>query len=238
MLYVVGTPIGNLKDITERAREVLRAVPVIVMESPQDSMRLVRAYALPQKEIIKYNERNRKKMTPRVLAALREEDVAYITSAGMPGISDPGSDIVRLARDNGVPVSVVPGPSALTAALAVSGLPIREFSFISFPPKKEGQLKKLFTDYAERKMTLVFFESPFRIVKTIAALEKAVPDARVFVAKELTKLFENSFEGTPADIMAQLAASSKNTKGEFVVVVMFAPASYVMSMPSPKEKKR
>jgi 16S rRNA (cytidine1402-2'-O)-methyltransferase len=238
MLYIVGTPIGNLKDVTERAREILRTVPVIIMESPQDSMRLVRAYALPQKEIIKYNERNRKKMTPRVLAALREEDVAYITSAGMPGISDPGSDIVRLARDNGIAVTVVPGPSALTAALALSGLPIREFSFIGFPPKKEGQLKKLFTEYAERKTTLVFFESPFRIVKTITALGKTAPDTRVFVAKELTKLFENSFEGTPADIMAQLAASSKNMKGEFVVVVMFAPASYVISMPSPKEKKR
>jgi 16S rRNA (cytidine1402-2'-O)-methyltransferase len=221
MLYVVGTPIGNLKDITERAREVLRAVPVIIMESPQDSMRLVRAYALPQKEIIKYNERNRKGAEAKVLAALLEKDVAYITSAGMPGISDPGSDIVRLARDNGIAVTVVPGPSALTAALALSGLPIREFSFISFPPKKEGKSQKLFTEYAERKTTLVFFESPFRIVKTIAALEKTVPLARVFVAKELTKLFENLFEGTPADVLAQLAASPKNTKGEFVVVIAF-----------------
>ncbi|MFA6494997.1 MAG: 16S rRNA (cytidine(1402)-2'-O)-methyltransferase [Candidatus Paceibacterota bacterium] len=221
MLYIVGTPIGNLKDITERALEILRTVPVIIMESPQDSMRLVRAYALPQKEIIKYNERNRKRMEAEVLTVLQEKDAAYITSAGMPGISDPGEDLVRLARAHSVPVNVVPGPSALTAALALSGLPIREFSFISFPPKKEGQLKKLFVEYAERKTTLVFFESPFRIVKTIAALEKTVPDVRVFVAKELTKMFENSFEGMPADVLAQLATSPKNTKGEFVVVVAF-----------------
>ncbi len=221
MLYIVGTPIGNLKDITQRALEILRDVPVIIMESPQDSMRLVRAYALPQKEIIKYNERNRKGMENRVLAILREKDAAYITSAGMPGISDPGEDLVRLARDNGIAINVVPGPSALTAALALSGLAIREFLFVGFPPKKEGPLKKLFIKYAERKTTLVFFESPFRIVKTIAALEKAVPGARVFVAKELTKMFENSFEGTPADVLNQLAANSKNVKGEFVVVISF-----------------
>ncbi len=221
MLYIVGTPIGNLKDITQRALEVLRDVPVIIMESPQDSMRLVRAYALPQKEIIKYNERNRKGVEAKVLAVLQEKDAAYITSAGMPGISDPGTDIVRLARDNGVAVNVVPGPSALTAALALSGLAIREFSFIGFPPKKEGQLKKLFSEYAERKATLVFFESPFRIAKTITALEKTIPDARVFVAKELTKVFENSFQGTPADVLGQLSASPKNTKGEFVVAVAF-----------------
>ena len=221
MLYIVGTPIGNLKDITQRAREVLRDVPVIIMESPQDSMRLVRAYQLPQKEIIKYNERNRKRAEANVLAVLQEKDAAYITSAGMPGISDPGGDLVRLARDNDIPVNVVPGPSALTAALALSGLTIREFSFVGFPPKKEGQLKKLFSEYAERKTTLVFFESPFRIAKTIVALERAVPGAHVFVAKELTKVFENSFGGTPADVAAQLAASPKNTKGEFVVAVQF-----------------
>lgn len=219
MLYIVGTPIGNLKDITQRALEILRDVPVLIMESPRDSMRLVRAYALPRKEIIKYNERNRKGMEARVLAVLLEKDVAYITSAGMPGISDPGADVVRLARDNGIAVNVVPGPSALTAALALSGLAIREFSFVGFPPKKEGQLKKLFAEYAERKTTLVFFESPFRIAKTIAALEKTVPGARVFVAKELTKVFENSFEGTPADVVGQLTAGPKNTKGEFVVVI-------------------
>ena len=221
MLYIVGTPIGNLKDITQRALEVLRDVPVIIMESPQDSMRLVRAYALPQKEIIKYNERNRKRAEANVLTVLREKDAAYITSAGMPGISDPGGGLVRLARDNDIPVNVVPGPSALTAALALSGLTIREFSFVGFPPKKGGQLKKLFIEYAERKTTLVFFESPFRIVKTITALEQAVPGAHVFVAKELTKVFENSFEGTPADVLKQLTAGAKNTKGEFVVAIAF-----------------
>lgn len=138
MLYIVGTPIGNLGDITQRALEILRATPTIVMESPQDSMKLLRAFKLPQKNIIKFNERNKKAARGVVEHALLSGDVVYITSAGMPGISDPGADIVCLARACETPVTIIPGVSALTSAIALSGMTFHEFTFVGFLPKKAG----------------------------------------------------------------------------------------------------
>lgn len=221
MLYIVSTPIGNLKDISQRALEVLGKVKVIIAESPSDSLVLLRAYNLLGKKIIKYNDKNKHRITERILEILSKEDAAYITSAGTPTISDPGADLVRAAREKKIEIGIIPGPSALISALAASGIRAREFTFVSFCPRKKEQLKNFFTRFQEQESVLVFFESPFRILKTLEVLKEVAPSCYLCVAKEMTKIFENYFCGSPEEVLAQINQSPKNLKGEFSVVVDF-----------------
>jgi 16S rRNA (cytidine1402-2'-O)-methyltransferase len=227
MLYIISTPIGNLQDISTRVKETLCAVGVVFMESPADSKPLLHVLGIAGKKIFKYNEINSKRVLSQALELLRESDCAYISSAGTPGISDPGADLVRAARETGIEVRIIPGPSALVSAIAASGIRAREFSFVSFLPRKEGQLKKLLEKYRDMETVLVFFESPFRIVKTMKLLEVAAPNAFVCAAKEMTKLFENYFTGTPGEVVSMLEANAKNAKGEFTVVVDFSKRRHV-----------
>jgi 16S rRNA (cytidine1402-2'-O)-methyltransferase len=222
MLYIVSTPIGNLKDISERALETLRSVDVIIAESPEDSVKLLNAYEIKGKGLFKYNDRNMRQVQGKVEEILKSGDVAYITSAGTPGISDPGQELVKTARNLGIEVRIIPGPSALVSAIAVSGLRSRQFTFISFPPKKPGQLRNLFKDFLQKKETLVFFESTHRIVKTVEAVNEVAPKCSLFVAKEMTKMFENYFLGFPDEVLDKLRSSPKNIKGEFVVIIDFS----------------
>jgi len=221
MLYIVSTPIGNLKDVSGRALEVLGRVDIVIAEDVRDALRLLSAYSMRGKRVVKYNDRNKKRVIKGILNLLEHNDAVYISSAGTPGISDPGADLVKAAREAGVEMAVVPGPSALVSALALSGIRAREFTFASFLPKKQGQLKRMLEQHKERKTVLVFFESPYRIVKTLSALGDVAPASFVCVAKEMTKVFERYFTGTPAQVLAQLQESPKNTKGEFTVVVNF-----------------
>jgi 16S rRNA (cytidine1402-2'-O)-methyltransferase len=231
MLYIVSTPIGNLRDISERALDTLKTVDYIFAESPQDCMRLLNAYDIKGKKILKYNDNNKRAISAKLLDILQEHDAAYVTSAGTPGVSDPGQDLVAEARGMGIKINVIPGPSALVSAIAGSGIRARQFTFISFPPKKPGALKRVFEKYRDDETTLVFFESPFRILKTLAVLAHAVPECTVCAAKELTKMFENYFIGTPQQVIDELSSNAKNAKGEFVVIVDFSGAS-----PSPDEE--
>lgn len=220
MLYIVSTPIGNLKDISSRALEVLNSVDVILAESPADSLKLLNFYNI-KKEIIRYNDRNKKLVIGKIINILKEKDAAYISSAGTPSISDPGQELVKIARENEIKVGVIPGPSALISAIAVSGIRTREFIFISFPPKKQGQLKNLFLKYQKEKTVLAFFESPYRVLKTLNILNETAPESFVFVAKEMTKMFENYFWGTPKEVLDKILENPKNLKGEFTIVVEF-----------------
>ena len=221
MLFIVSTPIGNLKDISRRALETLRDVDVIIAESPVDSLRLLNAYKISGKEIIKYNDRNKKSALKVILDILKEKNAAYITSAGTPSISDPGGDLVRGAREKGIGINVIPGPSALISAIAASGIRAREFTFVSFPPKKQGQLKNLFNKFKKGEGVLVFFESPFRILKTLGALKEVAPECYLCVAKEMTKMFENYFTGIPEEVIKKLEEKKENQKGEFTVIIQF-----------------
>ncbi|KKS82710.1 MAG: Ribosomal RNA small subunit methyltransferase I [Candidatus Wolfebacteria bacterium GW2011_GWC1_43_10] len=221
MLFIVSTPIGNLKDISRRALETLRDVDVIIAESPVDSLRLLNAYKISGKEIIKYNDRNKKSALKVILDILKEKNAAYITSAGTPSISDPGGDLVRGAREKGIGINVIPGPSALISAIAASGIRAREFTFVSFPPKKQGQLKNLFNKFKKGEGVLVFFESPFRILKTLGALKEVAPECYLCVAKEMTKMFENYFTGIPEEVIKKLEEKKENQKGEFTIIVQF-----------------
>lgn len=221
MLYIVSTPIGNLKDISSRALEVLNSVDLILAESPQDSLKLLNHYGI-KKEIIAYNDRNKQRVIGKILNFLQDKNAAYISSAGTPGISDPGQDLVQSARQAGIDVNVIPGPSALVSALAASGIRARQFTFISFPPKKAGPLAKIFEKYKDEENVVAFFESPYRVVKTLEILQKVAPDSYVFAAKEMTKMFENYFYGTPEEVIEKLRENPKNIKGEFTIIVDFA----------------
>jgi len=221
MLYIVSTPIGNLKDISERVLEVLGRVDIVIAENVRDALRLLSAYSLKGKKIVKYNDRNKKRAIRGILNLLERRDAVYISSAGTPGISDPGADLVKAAREAGVEMAVVPGPSALVSAIAMSGMRAREFTFVSFLPKKQGQLKRMLEKHRELKTVLVFFESPYRITKTLSMLGDVAPASFVCVAKEMTKMFERYFTGTPAHVLARLREPPKNTKGEFTVIVNF-----------------
>ncbi|MFA7201877.1 MAG: 16S rRNA (cytidine(1402)-2'-O)-methyltransferase [Candidatus Paceibacterota bacterium] len=221
MLYIIGTPIGNLQDMSPRAIEALKKAHTILMESPQDSLRLLSIFNIPKKSIIKYNDANAKGVVSKIREILQIEDVALITSAGMPGVSDPGFHVVKAARELEIEVQVIPGPSAVTSVIALCGMPIYDFAFMAFLPRTEGKLKKLFQEYKEREQAMVFFESPFRIQKSIKLLEATIPDVPVFLAKEITKKFESSIYGTPKEVNAWLAEKKEHTKGEFVGVIGF-----------------
>lgn len=221
MLYIIGTPIGNLGDMSPRAIEALKKADTILMESPQDSLRLLQIFEIGKKPIVKYNEANAKQVISKIREVLQSGDVALITSAGMPGVSDPGFHAVQVARELKVEVQVIPGPSAVTSLVALCGMPMHDFAFVGFLPRTEGKLKKLFALYKDREQAMIFFESPFRIQKSMKILETTVPEVPVFLAKELTKKFESSVYGTPKEVNAWLAEKKEHTKGEFVGVVGF-----------------
>jgi len=216
-LYLIGTPIGNLKDITLRALETLKFADVVLVEKWTDSIKLLKAYEIKPEQTFSFDERNQKRMIPKVLELAKEKEVALITSAGMPGVSDPGARLVAEARQAGIELKVIPGVSALTSAISLSGWD-GEFLFVSFLPKKKGQIEKIFTEATGNNHILVFFESTHRLVKTLEFLKEKFPTLSVLVAKEITKQFEKVLEGSPEEILAQINLDPKLTKGEFTVL--------------------
>lgn len=217
-LYVVSTPIGNLRDITIRALETLAAADVVYCEDTRLSARLLDHYGIrtPRKALHEHNERAR---ADAVLDDLRRGGkVALISDAGTPLLSDPGFPLVRAAREADLAVFAIPGPSALLAALATAGLPTDAFTFIGFLPAKSGQRANALTPLAARTETLVFYESPRRIGDSLAAMAEAFgADRPAAVALELTKRFERLHRGPLADLAASFA--SDDTKGEAVILV-------------------
>jgi 16S rRNA (cytidine1402-2'-O)-methyltransferase len=217
-LYVVATPIGNLRDITIRALETLAAADVVFCEDTRMSARLLDHYGIrtPRKALHEHNERA---MLDTLLDDLRRGGrLALISDAGTPLLSDPGFPLVRAAREADLPVFAVPGPSALLAALATAGLPTDSFSFIGFLPAKAGQRANALKPLAERPETLVFYESPRRIGPALAAMAEVFGPGRIAaVALELTKRFERLHRGTLADLAAEFA--DEETRGEAVILV-------------------
>lgn len=217
-LYVVSTPIGNLKDITLRALETLAAADVVYCEDTRMSARLLDHYGIrtPKKALHEHNERAR---IDAVLDDLRRgAAIALISDAGTPLLSDPGFPLVRAAREAELPVFAIPGPSALLAALATAGLPTDAFSFVGFLPAKAGQRANALGAWKDSRETLVFYESPRRLGDSLAAMAEAFgADRPAAVALELTKRFERLHRGSLADLAA--AFSGEETKGEAVILV-------------------
>ena len=216
-LFLVGTPIGNLGDMTERAKETLVGVDVVAAEDTRRTGRLLSRFGI-KRPLVSLFEGNEARRTAELLAALREgKDVALVTDAGMPLISDPGQRLVRACINEGIDVRVVPGPSAVTAALAVSGLPSDRFVFEGFLPRKAGDRRERLRSLADEQRTIVVFESPLRLQMLLRDVLEEVGDRTVAVARELTKLHEEVVRGRASEVLARMAGAQP--KGEVVVVI-------------------
>src|SRR6478735_420175 len=216
-LYLVPTPLGNLKDITFRALEVLNAVDVILCEDTRTSSKLLQHYQV-QKPLSPYHQHNEHKILDHLIEQLQAgKKMAVITDAGTPGISDPAFLLVRACLKNGIKVECLPGATAFVPALVNSGLPINRFVFEGFLPLKKGR-HTLLTQLANEERTMVFYESPVRLVKTLKDfIEYFGKERKCSVSRELTKLFEENFQGSLYEVCEHFLA--KNVKGEIVIVV-------------------
>lgn len=220
-LYIVGTPIGNLEDITLRALRVLKEVDVILCEDTRVTRRLLEKYEITGKQLFAYNEQKSGVTVEKVIVLLEEgKSIALVSDAGTPGVSDPGSLLVQKVREAlpEVKIESVPGPSALTAALSIAGVPTHDFIFLGFLPHKKGR-ETLFKEIATLKRTVVFYESPHRILKTLESLLKYAPEKRVTICRELTKIHEEVKSGFATELLKYLAKNTEKVRGEFVVLV-------------------
>jgi 16S rRNA (cytidine1402-2'-O)-methyltransferase len=217
-LYLVGTPIGNLEDITFRAVRILKEAELIACEDTRQTRRLLEHYGIG-KPTISYHEHNEAERSQELVAKLLNgTTVALVSDAGMPLISDPGYRLVRAAIDSGVRVEAVPGASALLTALAASGLATDSFHFGGFLPAKTGQRLRALEALKNETATLIFYEAPHRIVEALAAVEETLRDRPVVVARELTKIHEEFLRGTAAEVRAALAAR-ETVKGEITLLI-------------------
>lgn len=242
ILYVVGTPIGNLEDITLRAIGTLKKADVILCEDTRVAKKLLARHGIPTRTL-SYHAHSAMARTAEAIGLLKEgKNVALVSDAGTPGISDPGSELVRYVRGScaeeiaagSIKIESIPGPSALTAALSIAGVPCANFVFLGFLPHKKGR-QTLFKEIAGSERTMVFYESPHRIVKTLEALVKELGDGglepreareqkdrsaakKITICRELTKIFEEVVCGTAGEVSAYFRAHPDKVRGEFVVI--------------------
>ena len=219
-LYIVSTPIGNLKDATHRSLEVLSDVDLIAAEDTRRTSILLKHYNI-KTPLTSFNSYNQVKKSDGLIARLKEgQDLALVSDAGTPGVSDPLYHLVKAALHERVPLVSLPGPSSVLVALTISGLPINRFVFEGFLPRKKGR-KKLIEELSQEKRTIVMFESPHRIVKTLNELSKVMGDREAVIARELTKLYEEVIRGTLGSLAVM--AEKKKLKGEITLVISGAP---------------
>jgi 16S rRNA (cytidine1402-2'-O)-methyltransferase len=217
MLYVVATPIGNLADITLRALDILKQVDVVAAEDTRHSGLLLKHVGI-RKPFVSYHDHNEAARTAELIERLaRGHNIALITDAGTPGLSDPGLRLIRECIKRELPFTIVPGPSSILTALLGSGFSTEKFSFRGFLPVKSGQRERELRGAAEREETTIFFESPYRLVKTLAACLDVLPGLQLCVARELTKKFEEFRRGTAAELLAHF--QSHRPRGEIVLMV-------------------
>ena len=215
-LYLVGTPIGNLEDITVRALRTLKEVALIAAEDTRRARILARRYEI-QTPITSYFEGNKRKKLETVLRALETGDVALISEAGMPGLSDPGYELVRAAIARGYLIVPIPGPSAPVTALVVSGLPTDVFLYLGFLPRRQGERRRLLAEVAQESCTLVAFETPHRLRRCLADVEAVLGARSLAVCRELTKLHEEVWRGTVSEARAHF--DQVEPRGEFTLVI-------------------
>jgi 16S rRNA (cytidine1402-2'-O)-methyltransferase len=217
-LYVVATPIGNLEDVTLRALRVLGEVDLVAAEDTRTAGVFLRHHGL-KPALISYTDHNKRQRIPQILMRLLKHDVALVTDAGTPAISDPGVDLVAAARDAGHEVQAVPGPSAPVAAMSVAGLGGTAFRFAGFLPRTAGELRRLLEDAASRPEVLVAFESPGRLRRSLEVIAQVLPGRRLVVCRELTKLHEETFAGMAGEALAHFT----EPRGEIVLIIEGAP---------------
>ena len=216
-LFVVPTPIGNLKDITLRALEVLKTADVIACEDTRQTLKLLNHYNIKGKRLISYYQPKEEEKIPQILELLKEgKTVALVSDAGTPAVSDPGYKLIKKVIEEGIELEVLPGPSAVITALVGSGLPTDRFLFLGFPPKKG--LEKFFEPYKGLETTFILYESPYRLLKTLEVIKKVFNNPPTVVAKELTKLHEEFIRGTTEEVIKYLEQNPDKVKGEFVIL--------------------
>jgi 16S rRNA (cytidine1402-2'-O)-methyltransferase len=217
MLYVVATPIGNLSDITLRALEVLKSVDVIAAEDTRHSGMLLKHFEI-KKPLVSYHEHNEAMRTAQLVERLAAgENVALVTDAGTPGLSDPGARLIRECIRRDLPFTIIPGPSSILTAFVGSGFSSQKFFFAGFLPVKRGQRERELRAASDRDETTLFFESPYRLTKTLKACIDIMPDRHLCVARELTKKFEEFRHGTARELLAHYEAHLP--KGEIVLLI-------------------
>jgi 16S rRNA (cytidine1402-2'-O)-methyltransferase len=220
-LFLVATPIGNLEDISARALRVLREVRLVAAEDTRQSGKLLSHFDI-HTPLVSYHEHNKLSRVERILSELEQGDVALVSDAGTPALNDPGYELVRAVLQAGHHVSPIPGPSAPLAALVASGLPTDAFLYLGYLPRKSSERQRLLSSVADLEYTLVFLETPHRLLESLSDLQKTLGERQVAVARELTKLYEEIFRGTLEQ--ASQHFSEQAPRGEFTLVVAGRPA--------------
>lgn len=222
MLYVVATPIGNLGDMSPRAVEVFKSVALIAAEDTRMTMKLTQRFGIetPLTSCHRHNEQGK---AESIVRRMLEEgiDVAVVTDAGTPAISDPGTILVRQAAEAGIEVVAVPGPSAMAAAMSVSGIDVTEFTFLGFLPREKKDLQAALRSAAQRTQAGIVHESPYRVLDFMRVLADTLPQAYVSVSCDLSKLHELTLRGPVAEVLARMEANDKTEKGEYCIVIDF-----------------
>jgi len=232
-LYVVATPIGNLEDVSIRALRTLSEVPLIAAEDTRKTRRLLKAYGI-RTRLTSYHEHTRDAKLHYLLNHLNQADLALVSEAGMPGISDPGYELVVAAAQSGIPIVPIPGPSALTTALAVSGLPTDEFVYLGFLPRRKGQRRQYLQQVAAEERTIIAFEAPHRLTATLKDILDTLGERRIAVCRELTKVHEEVFRGT----VSEAAEHFQEPIGEFTLVIEGSPGEKGGLTPAIEEELR
>ena len=216
-LFICGTPIGNLEDITLRTLRILRDVDFIACEDTRVTRKLLNHYEI-QKELFSYHEHNKEDAGEKIIERLKEgQTCALVSDAGMPGINDPGSDLVRKCLLNGVKYTVLPGPSAFLTALIFSGFKNEKFLYAGFFPKDNGGKKEALKLLETEESTVIYYESPHRIQKTVDFLSEKIPERRIALVREISKIYEEMIDGTSLEVKNKIA--DRTLKGEFVIVI-------------------
>ncbi len=217
MLYVVPTPIGNLQDITIRALEILKQADFVLCEDTRQTKKLLDNFGIPTKTL-RYNEQNEHSFLPFIKMLKDGKNLALVSDAGTPCVSDPGWKLVKLARQENIKVTALPGASAATCALSASGLSGGGFCFLGFLPKKKGKALKQIEAALNVEKPVIIYESPYRIIKFLEFLQENLPLIKVFIGREITKTFEEYLSGTPAELLENFKARTK-ILGEFVIIL-------------------
>lgn len=216
-LYIVSTPLGNLEDITLRALRTLKEVDLIACEDTRVTRKILTHYQI-SKPLISYFQQNQLFRIPFLIGKLKEgKSIALVSDAGTPGISDPGFFLIKEAIKEGIKIVPVPGASAVITALVISGLPSDDFVFLGFLSRKRGKIIKELTQISQLKKTIIFYESPYRIKRTLEIVREILPEANVVLARELTKKFEEVLRGSPENLLKQI--ENRQLKGEVIVVL-------------------
>ena len=214
VLYIIATPIGNLEDISLRALRILREVKLIAAEDTRTTRRLLNAYNI-KTPLTSYHEHSKKAKLDYLLDFLEEEDLALVSEAGMPGLSDPGYELIVAAIEHGISVVPIPGASAVITALVISGLPTDQFLYLGFLPRRKGQRQRLLSSVIDEPRTIVAFETPHRLRKALSDIEEILGNRRLSICRELTKIHEEIFRGR----VSQASEYFTEPRGEFSLVI-------------------